>query len=50
MPEEELKRGGTEAIVPRPIENLGQCITIHSVPDGDWIWPETPSLAKEFLK
>ena len=52
MPEE-AKRGGidTEATVPRPVEDPGQGITIHSVSDGFPIFPEnTPSLAQEFLK
>ena len=43
--EEEGKRGGTG-----PIQDPGQNITIHSVSDGGWIWPETPSLAQEFLQ
>ena len=49
MPQEEAKRGGTEAIVPRPIEEPGQMIVIHAVPDGNWIVPEIPSLAQEFF-
>ena len=32
--EDEGKRGGTEATVPRPIQDSSQSITIHAVPDG----------------
>ena len=48
LPEEE-KRGGTEAPVPRPIRDRSQSITIHSIEDGRFLSPKTPSLAKEFL-
>ena len=44
-----LFRGGTEATDLRPIEDTGQSITIHSVLSGCPIFPETPSLAQEFL-
>ena len=50
MPEEvkeEAKRGGTEAAALRPIEDPGQSITIHTT--TEYIFPETPSLAQEFL-
>ena len=54
MPEEEEKRGGTEEepIVPRPIEDPGQRITIHAVPDGvnGIIFPETPNIVQEFFE
>ena len=49
MPEEESKRGGIEANEPRPIQDHGQSINIHAIPDGTPLYPGTPSLAKEFL-
>ena len=42
---EEAARGGTEATAPRPIKELGQHITIHSVIQEGSISPETTSLA-----
>ena len=49
---EEAKRGGAdpEATVPRPVEDAGQGITIHGARDADWIFPETPSIAQEFIQ
>ena len=55
MPEkvkiEEEKRGGTEdePNVPRPIKDPGQGIFVYATPEENWIWPETPNLAREFL-
>ena len=50
MPEEvkeEAKRGGADpvATVPRPVEDAGQGITIHSIREGHGFYHETPSLA-----
>ena len=54
LPEQikEETRGGTEATKPKPIEEPGQSITIDDTPSGEssYFWPETPSLAKEFLE
>ena len=52
MTEEEHKsyRGGTEATAPTPVEEQGQSIMINACLDGHPIWPEAPSLAKEFLE
>ena len=49
--DEEYKRGGTKKgpNVPRSIEDPGQRITIHAVPEGYAIRPNTPSLAQEFF-
>ena len=44
LPKEEVKRGGTEAIEPKPIEDPGQHIKIYAVPEGNPIVPETPNL------
>ena len=46
---EEAKKGGTNAILPRPIQEAGQSIMIHGVSYGDPIFPESPNLAQEFL-
>ena len=50
MPDEEAKRGGIETTVARPIEDPGQGILIHAVPNAEPIYPETPNLAQEFLQ
>ena len=39
MPEA-ATRGGTDAIVRRPIEDSGQVIMIHAIENGDRIFPE----------
>ena len=46
-----LFKGGTEETSLKPIDEPGQSITIHAVPEGitGWVHPETPSLALEFL-
>ena len=46
MPEE-AKRGGTEKA---PIKDPGQAMIIHAAPTGFAIWPEKPSLAREFFQ
>ena len=47
---EEVKRGGTEATAPKPIDVPGQSITIYATLEGHPLWPQAPSLAKEFLE
>ena len=49
MPEE-AKRGGTDTTATeRPLEDQGQSITIHAAVENGAIFPDTPSIAKEFL-